>query len=306
MLLWSIPFTAGCDDAAPATTPKSGLDAGARAYRDSGARDAGTVADAGRDAVASTLTAQQGGAATLPLSSGESASVAVPAGAVSADTAIEVAPTGPAPLAALEGQDAALASEPVAFTPHGESFAMPVTISFTFEGGVPAGAMMLRLDDELDTTWELIQSSVSGNTISAEVTSFSVYTVATGAVCHQADPDSDGDGICDSVDPCVAPSTDSDGNGVCDDAEARLTGTVTDAGAGNPPLASVTVTLYDDFQNLAGTTTTDANGSYFFGALSAGTYQAVVSESETCHYGSGGATLALGDTVTVDISAGCF
>ena len=287
---------------ADATAADSGAGSDAAAMA-----DAGTETDAGLPEMAmTTVTEATGGSADVGLEGDDEASVEVPAGAVMMNTDIEVAAADPMMLPALVGTGAAVTTEPVAFTPHGTAFATPITISFTIDGGVPAGAVILRLDDEADTDWELVTSTVDGDVISAEVSSFSIYTVATGSVCHQADPDSDDDGVCDSVDPCVGPNTDTDGNGVCDSAEARITGTVTDVGNGGVAIPGVTVTVYDDLQNTDGTTTTDASGRYFFGELTADTYTVVVADSTNCWFGSGEASVSLGEQVTVDIGAGCF
>ena len=323
--------TAACgDDDAPATDAGLSIDSGSTVGTDSGAPDAGTDTDSGSnpdggaatdaasatdgaatdaglpEMVMTTVTATEGGSADVGLEGDDEASVDVPAGAVAMSTDIEVAAANPVMLPAIVGTGAAAATEPVAFTPHGTSFSMPITISFTIDGGVPAGAVIVRLDDESDTDWELVASTIDGDVISAEVTSFSIYTVATGPVCHQADPDSDEDGVCDSVDPCDGPNIDTDGNGVCDSIEARITGTVTDVGNEGAVIGGVTVNLYDDLQNLGGTTTTDESGNYFFGELTADTYTAVVADSLNCWFGSGMATVAIGDQATVDIGAGCF
>lgn len=301
-----------CGDDDDTNSTDSGTTDAATDSGTSGSVDAGIDADAGTDADtdsgapgSTTVTPASGGSAEVPLDGNDEASVDVPSGAVSQETPIRVAAANPATLPTVDGEDVEVVSEPVAFTPHGTAFTTPVTIAFTIDGGVPAGASIVRLDDESDTSWELISSTINGDVISAQVSQFSIYTVATGSVCDQSDPDSDGDGICDSSDPCAAPSDDTDGNGVCDDAEARITGTVTLAGS-STALADTTVTLYDDLQNLEGTTTTDANGNYSFGNLTADSYTAVVSDSENCRFGSAMATVALGEIATIDIAAGCF
>jgi len=142
--------------------------------------------------------------------------VEVPPGAVEESVEVRVEPVEATDVAAIEGE-AELASEPVAFLPHGTTFDVPVTISFTAPGGFSSDAVIVRLEDENDTEWELLSSDVQGDTISVEVTTFSIYAVVEGTLCHEGNPDSDSDGVCDAEDICPAdPNDDSDSDGVCD------------------------------------------------------------------------------------------
>ena len=383
----------------------------------------------------------------VPMEGGSTA-IAAPEGAVDEDTEIQIQVVDEEEIAPLEGE-ASMPIAPVAFTPHGTTFNVPVEISFTVEGGVAEGAVIARLEDENDTTWEVLDTVIEGDRISTEVTSFSIYAVVEG-LCPTTDPDSDSDGACDSVDPCPTDATDadgdndgvcdvddacpldanddsdndgvcdsldpcpadatntdsdsdgvcdvddacpldanddsdndglcdsddacptdatntdtdsdgvcdvddacpldfnddsdsdglcdsddpcptdstntdsdsdgvcdvddicpqsspddSDGNGTCDNEEARITGTVRD-GAGSP-IIGIQVDLYDVMQNSFGSVTTDASGVFFFGNLPAGDYQAYVSDTVNCIYGSTGEVLvAIGELANRDINAGCF
>lgn len=71
-----------------------------------------------------------------------------------------------------------LAGPAVAFTPHGQTFEEPVTLTLPYESSSD-DLVVLRLDDEEDTTWEQVEGgSFRNGEATVEVTSFSIYAVA--------------------------------------------------------------------------------------------------------------------------------
>jgi uncharacterized delta-60 repeat protein len=119
---------------------------------------------------AGTVIGAAGGTVTGP----SGASVVIPAGALTAETriSIEVSSAG-AP--ALPGSVTA-SGQMFAFTPHGTTFAVPVTITLPFAGGVPAGqtpAFYKTINNQ--TQWDqVIGATFGANTMTAQVTSFSL------------------------------------------------------------------------------------------------------------------------------------
>lgn len=101
------------------------------------------------------------------------AQVVVPAGALAANTAIAVtqsssgAPAMPAGVNALGNM--------FAFTPHGTTFAVPVTITVPFDASaLPAGATPLLYKTNAAGGWELLANvSVAAGMLTAQVSSFS-------------------------------------------------------------------------------------------------------------------------------------
>ena len=146
------------------------------------------------------------------------ASVDIPADVVSEDVEIALAPVDGAMLEELPSGVTFLAT-PVAFTPHGQTFSSPVTISFEVDDSFNQ-PVIARLDDEDATVWTFLPTTVDGNTVSAQVTSFSVY-VPVDSDCGADAGDADQDGLCDDRDPCPNDAAgDSDGDGVCDSEDA--------------------------------------------------------------------------------------
>lgn len=116
--------------------------------------------------------------------SADGASVTIPAGALESDVEIGVETYASA-------ADAGVTAAPdfaegvgavVVLTPHGTEFETPVTVTLTFDAGVitdPDELVLLRLDDEADTTWEEVGPfTVSGNTVTFETSTFSVVSAA--------------------------------------------------------------------------------------------------------------------------------
>lgn len=103
----------------------------------------------------------------------EGARIVVPAGALAAPTTIAIEQTT-AGAPALPGGFVA-AGKMFAFTPHGTTFAVPVTITIPIDpSSVPAGASGSFYKTDGAGAWQRIAgATVSGNVVSAEVTSFS-------------------------------------------------------------------------------------------------------------------------------------
>jgi hypothetical protein len=101
------------------------------------------------------------------------AQVVIPAGALSAATAIAVdqSSTGAPALPAGTTTFGAM----FAFTPHGTSFAVPVTVTVPFNAAaVPAGATPALYKTTGTGTWERVaNATVNAGTVTAQVTSFS-------------------------------------------------------------------------------------------------------------------------------------
>lgn len=115
----------------------------------------------------------------------DGASLTIPAGALASDVPVAVGRLDAAAVAALPPATApgikgtaVLSGDVFAFTPHGTTFAAPVTVELAHAG---AGNMVLRLDDERDTTWEVVPGTTfAGGVVRFQVTRFSIYGVATG------------------------------------------------------------------------------------------------------------------------------
>lgn len=110
------------------------------------------------------------------------ASVVIPASALASEVTISVAPTStfqPAP------QGEVVASEVFAFLPHGTTFASPVTIEFAVAA---EAAFVMRLDDEQDTAWELVEgATIEGGKARIQTTRFSLYAGFHHDAHHAAD-----------------------------------------------------------------------------------------------------------------------
>ncbi len=160
-----------------------------------------------------TLGAEGG---TLVLDNDDvSATITVPEGALESETAVAIEVLSESRVVKAPGEGT-LVTVPVALLPHGQTFKKPVTVEFTVDGDLTGDIVVVRLDDEDDTSWEIVEATVTGNTVSVTVNRFSVYSVMN-TTCTEADPDADEDGVCDKADPCPNDANDdSDGDGVCD------------------------------------------------------------------------------------------
>jgi hypothetical protein len=64
-------------------------------------------------------------------------------------------------------------AKPVVFTPHGLTFKVPVTLTIPY-ASASADLVVLRLDDERDTTWEVLPATFEGGKARVQTTRFSV------------------------------------------------------------------------------------------------------------------------------------
>lgn len=114
-----------------------------------------------------------GGTVTGP----SSAKVEVPAGALANNTpiAIEQTTAGSPPLPA----GLATLGQMFAFTPHGTTFAVPVTVTLPFNpASVSAGRAPALFKTNAQNQWEQVANATFGaTTVTAQVTSFSSFTV---------------------------------------------------------------------------------------------------------------------------------
>lgn len=162
-----------------ATAGDNGITGDAGPTADGGNRDASGGDASGGDASTSGTIGPGGG--TVDSSNG---SVTIPAGALSADVEIGVAESATPPTP-LPGEYAA-ASPIYAFTPHGTTFAMPVTLSLAFSGSADT---VLVLDGPADTTWDVVATPViAGSTATVMTSSFSFYVVARSASANVVQP----------------------------------------------------------------------------------------------------------------------
>jgi hypothetical protein len=117
--------------------------------------------------------------------SGDGATVTVPAGALADDIEIGVEEVMASALSATLPASTTLSGPIIAFTPHGTEFSEPATIELPYVG---AANTVLRLDNESDTTWEVVAGAVfTGGIASFESTTFSLYAAAQeGEACTAA------------------------------------------------------------------------------------------------------------------------
>lgn len=128
---------------------------------------------------------EPGGSSGATVIAKDGAEVSVPAGVAPAGVTIAVAKstatTAAAPAWVSQTGDV------YAFTPHGTTFSAPVTLKLPYTG---AGDVVLRLDDENDTTWEIVEGATFANGVATvQVSKFSLYLVASHCqkVCDAAE-----------------------------------------------------------------------------------------------------------------------
>ena len=117
-----------------------------------------------------------GGTVTGP----DGAVVEIPAGALSASTPIAIEQTSSGSPVLPGGLTTAGAM--FAFTPHGTTFAVPVTITVPFDpAAIPAGATPRLFKTNSSNQWEPVANAVFGaSTVTAEITGFSFVQPAFG------------------------------------------------------------------------------------------------------------------------------
>lgn len=210
-LMFACALAGGCQagedgtdshDGGTSKTPDAGdADAGGKPLDDAGGDaselpkldgsiDADAEVDGGQepDLVPEPIAPTQVGAAGATLSSA-TVTLQIPADVLSGNTTIAVTPLDAAARALLpsaviesvfDGQ-ATLTLATYAFTPHGASFADRVTIALHY-GGV--ADVVLRLDDENDTTWERVSDVTFADGVATfEVYGFSIYAVTKMPPC---------------------------------------------------------------------------------------------------------------------------
>jgi hypothetical protein len=135
---------------------------------------ASSCSDSGSDDPAKTPDPTEIGADGGTVTQGN-ASVEIPEGALSEPIKIAVAASD-VNVAPPDGY--VLAGPPFAFTPHGTRFDAPVTLTLPYTSSSAALAV-LRLDDEDDTSWEVVDGGTfAKGSATLDVTSFSIYAVA--------------------------------------------------------------------------------------------------------------------------------
>jgi uncharacterized delta-60 repeat protein len=99
--------------------------------------------------------------------------IVIPPGALAADTMIAIEQTSAGSPALPAGFS--VVGQMFAFTPHGTSFAVPVTVTLPFDPAtVPAGKVPALFKTNAQNQWEQVASATFGaNTVSAQITSFS-------------------------------------------------------------------------------------------------------------------------------------
>ena len=191
----SNPSTAGSGGSGAAST--GGTGAGGAGGADSGAAGAsgapqtggaaGTAggSSTGGSAGASGAAGAAGAAGMIGPGggtvAGDGASVDIPAGALSSNVAIAVTKLTSAQAAALAPFNvpryisSTSSSGYFAFTPHGTQFAKPVTVKIPYTG---SGTFVARLDNESDTTWEIVPGATFSNGVATfQMSHFSVLGV---------------------------------------------------------------------------------------------------------------------------------
>jgi hypothetical protein len=119
----------------------------------------------------------------------EAGGIDVPAGALEGETQITVAEVSAQNVSAKLPSVLKAVAPAVAFTPHGQTFAKPVTLSLFHEGG-GQNLVVLRLDDESDMQWERVDATFAAGVAYVTSTHFSIYNVS------ECDPSADADGTC--------------------------------------------------------------------------------------------------------------
>ncbi len=135
---------------------------------------------------ASKVVSAAGG--QVALAGGET--VDIPAGAVDGNVTVEVSQTDADKVQAKPAQ-IELVSRPVVFKPHGLTFKVPVTVTLPYVS-TKTDLVVMRLDDEKDTTWELVPAKFEGGKAIFQTSRFSVYIVGlrldVNATCQELCP----------------------------------------------------------------------------------------------------------------------
>jgi len=110
---------------------------------------------------------------SVTLAVGNSVSLQVPAGSVTENKTLTIAASSFDGIAAPVPANAA---QPFAFTPDGTAFEKPVTVTLQAVDGADE---VLRLDNEQDTTWEIVDGATFANGVATfQTTHFCIYVTA--------------------------------------------------------------------------------------------------------------------------------
>lgn len=171
----------------------------------------------GVDSVETTIDENGGKALT------EHGGLSVPEGALEDEVTISIAETSSSALMAPLPSVMHPVTPPMAFTPHGTQFLKPVQLSLFFDQSRATSDMfVLRLDNEHDTEWEVVDAQIQNGAANLYTTHFSIYGVVR---CSSADPALND--LCDALKRGEATLTDlvemapSDGGWNYDDGDAR-------------------------------------------------------------------------------------
>jgi len=178
------------------------------------------------------------------------ASVDIPAGALTTD--VDVRLDVVTPDKSVLPDDTTLAGAALAFTPHGTTFAKAVTITLNHDG---TATNVLRLDDEDDTTWEVVADAViKESTVELSVTGFSIYGPAKMGTTTST--------TCSTISGSWDAQLEYDEASASDTGQATVTGDPSDFGITfsglaqtPPPFTGVSINSSDQ---IVGTFTTDS------------------------------------------------
>ncbi len=110
------------------------------------------------------------------ISLSDGAVLSIPEGALSKEITIQLDSVAPSTLTAALSSETTLVGQAHRFLPHGTQFLEPIEVILPYQG---AANRVLRLDDESDTTWEVVPDAVfSEGRARFQTSSFSIYAVA--------------------------------------------------------------------------------------------------------------------------------
>jgi hypothetical protein len=124
----------------------------------------------------------------------QSGAVAVPKDALGGDTAIKISEVDASHVNAKQPAMMKSVSPATAFEPHDTVFAKSVALTVFYEAKSDHNLVVLRLDNEKDTTWERVpEATFDKGAATIQTKHFSIYTVS------QCDPEADPEGYCQEL-----------------------------------------------------------------------------------------------------------